>query len=460
MTFLNEKTYSIEDAFSAADCTSDLMKIAISEWYSIFYRCEPSRDYDPCQRIPYTIVNKIVKTMFGEYTVSCDDDFASRVINSLENIRITAVHNALIGGVSYIKPFPLKDRFSFLCIPRSNILVFGKDVEGNPVDIGTAENIISGNSYYTLLERRTIGSDGLLVIKNKLYRSDSKDDLGRRVPLSSLPRYEALKDEYTFSKPVGLGMVPVVCPMPNCVDGSADPVSIYAAAVGLIKNIDQNEAQLCGEFERGKSRLVVSNDMLSKSAWNENGKQIIKKELKDDIFTGLEDDPERVGITIFSPNLREQNYIARKTEYLRNVESIIGLKRGLLSDVESAERTATEITSSAGDYNLTIIDFQKMWEKSIKSTLVLCGDLGLLYNITGAHELTGESITIDWGNGILYDEDKTWEDYKDQVMRGLIKPEIALGWRYNMPTDTPEDLQKIRERYMPDIDNLTSGFET
>ena len=43
---------------------------------------------------------------------------------------------------------------------------------------------------------------------------------------------------------------------------------------------------------------------------------------------------------------------------------------------------------------------------------------------------------------------------KDQVAKGLLKPEIAIGWRYGMPTDTPEDLQKIRERYMPEIEAM------
>lgn len=53
-------------------------------------------------------------------------------------------------------------------------------------------------------------------------------------------------------------------------------------------------------------------------------------------------------LAIFSPALREQSFLARKQSYLRAVESIIGLKRGLLSEVEEVERTAKEIISSAG----------------------------------------------------------------------------------------------------------------
>ena len=74
-----------------------------------------------------------------------------------------------------------------------------------------------------------------------------------------------------------------------------------------------------------------------------------------------------------------------------------------------------------------------------------------MYHVPGAHEVPDDSVTFDWGNGVLYDEEKTWEDMKDQVARKLLKPEIAVGWRYGMPYETEADLQKIREKYMPDV---------
>lgn len=451
-SIITNRAYGYEDAFGATDCTSLDMKTAIDEWFKLFYRTKPEDGEDPCQRIPYTVVNKITKTMFGEYQAVTDDDFASSILEGLSKIHRRAMHSALVGGLAYIKPFPIgQDCFTFTVVSRSNMLIFGKDVDGNPTDIGTAERTISGKSYYTLLERRTIGPDGLLTIRNKLYRSDSADTLGRPAPLSSIPRYEALPEEYTYPEPVGLGMVPLVCPVPNCVDGSTDPVSVYAAAVGLIHNIDRNEAELSGEFERGKSRLIVSADMLRPSA---DG---TRKALKDDVFTGLDDNPEEVGITIFSPALRESSFLARKAEYLRNVESIIGLKRGLLSEVEAMDKTATEVTSSAGDYNLTIIDFQQMWDDAVEAILVLCGKLGRLYRVTGAHDLDADSVAIDWGNGVLYDEDKTWTDYKAMVAAGMLRPEIAVGWYFGMPTETPEDIEAVRARYMPAIDSLMGG---
>ena len=183
------------------------------------------------------------------------------------------------------------------------------------------------------------------------------------------------------------------------------------------------------------------------------------RHFSDHIFVGVDDSPENVGVTIFSPELRDQSFLNRKREYLRNVESIIGIKRGLLSEVEAEERTATEVTSSEGDYNLTIIDLQEVWTRAVKDTVNLCCILGRLYHVPGAKEVNEDEITIDWGNGVLFDEEKTWADYLDMVSRGLLKPEIALGWKFGMPTETEADLAAIRKKYMPELQQLTAGEE-
>ncbi len=435
----------LEMAFHAVDTTSNMMKAAIQRWYDMYYEKEATDESDPCQRIPYTIVKKLAKTAFSEYSATSKDDFASSVIRAADSKKQKAMHKALIGGISGLKPVPTKDGFRFSVVDRSVMLVFARDGDGVPVDIGTYEKSTFGRFYYTLLERRTVGKGGYLTITNKLYRSQNEGTLGSPAPLTELPQYADMLEEYTFQKPIGsVGIAWLKTPIENCVDGSADCVSVYAPAVGLIENINRNEAQMNGEFDRGKSRIIASADMLE---FDETGK---RKKLSADVFTAVDEAPDEVGITIFSPELREQSFLNRKREYLRNAETIIGLKRGLLSEVEAEERTATEVTSSEGDYNLTIIDFQQMWENALREAVRLCGILGQLYHIPGAHEVAEDSVVIDWGNGVLFDEEKTWADYKDMVASGLLKPEIALGWRFNMPADTPAQQEKIRKMYMPD----------
>ena len=427
--------YEYQQAFGAADKTSGAMRRAVEDWFGLYYG-KAAPEEDSCQRIAYTVVNKLVKTVFSEYKVTAEDPLLRKTLDGMEKMKNEAVQLALIGGECYIKPCPEKAGFSFTLIPRDRVLIFGRDARGVPVDIGTAEKSVLGQHYYTLLERRKVDEKGFLTMENRLFRSYDPDQLGQPVSLGEHPMYRGLWERYTYEKPVGsVGLVRMKTPMLNCVDGSADGVSVYAAAAGLIRNIDRNEFQLSGEFSRGESRIIASKDLLGKEG------------LTDHLFLGLDDDPEAVGITVFSPQLREQSFLARKQEYLRNVESVIGLKRGLLSEVNAEQRTATEVSSSQGEHNLTVMDFQQMWELALREGVRLTKALGTLYGLETAEDVR---FTVDWGNGVLYDEEKLWKDYMAMVAAGLLKPELALAWRFNLPADTEAERLAIRQRFMPE----------
>ena len=434
------RIYSYEEAFGAVDLTSRPMRRAIGQWFDAYYG-NAEDGADPCQRVAYTVVSKLVRTVLGEYQAVSQDPFCQAVLTKLGEKTRQAMEMSLVGGECYIKPCPEKAGFSFTLIPRDHVLVFGRDAAGNVTDMGTVEQSVRGRCYYTLLERRSVDENGYLTMENKLFRSYNAQNLGQEVPLDSHPEYGNLPAVYRYDTPVGsVGLAQLRTPMLNCVDGSRDGVSLFAPAMGLIRAIDENEAQLREEFIRGQSRIIASRDLLTEGA---NGEKL----LTDHLFVGLDDDPEQVGITLFSPQLRYEAYLERKQEYLRNVESVIGLKRGMLSDANVEDRTATEIASSAGDYNLTVMDFQRMWEQALRETLALCCRLARLYQVGQPPE--SPEFSVDWGNGILYDEDKTWQDYQAMVASGLLKPEIALGWRFNMPSQTDEERENIRKRLMP-----------
>ena len=427
--------YDYEERFGASDKTTKAMKEAIEEWFSLYYSSQVESGSDPCQRIAYTVVNKLVKAVFGEYSATAADRVYQHLVDALDEKRKSAVQLALVGGESYLKPCPEQDGFSFTLIPRDHVLIFGRDARGEPTDVGLMERSSCGKYFYTLLERRSLDEAGLLTIENKLYRSADGSALGTQVGLSEHPGYGNLTERYRFTVPLdGVGLVRMKTPSLNCVDGSDDGVSVYGAVAGLIRNIDENEAQMNGEFSRGESRVIVSADMLREG------------QLQDHLFVGLDEDPEAVGMTVYSPQLRYEAYLARKQEYLRNVESMLGLRRGMLCEANMDERTATEITSSSGDFNLTVIELQQMWESAQAKTLALCGRLAALYQLPYPEEMT---VTVGWGNSTLYDEDKIWEEYRQMVSMGLIAPEVALGWRFNLPANTEEERQIIRKRYMP-----------
>lgn len=298
---------------------------------------------------------------------------------------------------------PGREGFDFVVVRRDCYAPLGRDSHGNLTDVGTMERLTHAGRRYLLLERRTAGEVGL-TIETRLFELNG-DALGCETPLDTLPQTAALRPTLLLPGVVGVGLAAVRTPLRNCVDGSADAVSVYAPAVGLLHALARNEQRLEQEFANGASRVFASEDLLREDAWGRPG-------LRDDLFVGLPDDPANVGVTVYSPTLREGSYLARKQDLLRGCENLLGLKRGLLSEVEAVERTATEITSSQGEYSLTIQDLQEMWTNALRSALALCDALGRAYALCPGTALDPDQIVIDWGDGVLYDRTRTWQEYQ------------------------------------------------
>ena len=146
--------YDYEQAFGLWDRTSTAMRKAIERWFAMYYDSTTSETADTCQRIPYTIVNKVVKSVFGEYQAKAGTPFGQSLLDSLNEKKRLALQLALVGGSCYIKPCPTDKGFSFTIVPRNQVLVFGRDGNGNITDLGLVEKQVEDNYFYTLLERR------------------------------------------------------------------------------------------------------------------------------------------------------------------------------------------------------------------------------------------------------------------------------------------------------------------
>ena len=442
-----------ERAFSDMDVTSSAMRAAIREWFNLFFMRVPEREEDPAQRIPCAIVSRLAKACFAEYDSRFNSvpapgskaDWMNVVRNSIDEVKLDVLQWTMVGGECFLKPAPDSTGGLVYQVVRRdcyNVLARGP---GGITDVLLRERNRIGGRIFTLLERRSVDGRGYLTIQNKLYLSNTPAVLGYEIPLDSLPQYAALAPKHTYSMPFnGLGMTYVRMPIANTVDGSPDGVSIYESAIQLIHNIYKNEYLLGREFELGRSRIIVAADMLVKPR-SDGGVMRIK----DDIFVGL-DGGEGMGSTIFSPALRDESFERRKQNYLKACENAIGLKRGLLSDVEAMERTAKEITSSEGDYSLSIIDLQRMWYNVLSETLRISDLWGQTLGLCGSQAVDIEHLlSVNWGNGILYDDSKSWQETLEMVQSGILKPELALAKKFDLPCKTPEDIEKIRAKYMP-----------
>ena len=245
---------STAQGFGSPDVTTSAMRAAIKEWFGIYFRQEAGDKKDPCTRLAYTIVHKLDKGVFAEYKSDILDKektskgaWMDANLSLLDLAKSDIMQWMLVGGEVYVKPVPRtgpdgKTVFRPQPIRRDRAVILARDGDGHITSIGTAEEMASGGKYYTLLEKRTVDAAGYLTIENKLFESSDRHSLGIRVSLTRLAQYEALPDRYTYPRPVGgLGLAVLRVPLVNCVDGSADAVSIYEPAMQVIQNIDRME---------------------------------------------------------------------------------------------------------------------------------------------------------------------------------------------------------------------------
>ena len=433
----------LEQAFGKSDVTSVKMRAAVREWFDLYYGV-PRAGEDTAPRVAALIVGKLCRTVFAEYETRLPPeapDPLRRSLSALNAAAKTAMQYALVGGECLLKPVPRDGAFDFAAIRRDCYVPLARDAHGSLLAVGTMERHSVDGRQYALLERRTAGADGL-TIETRLFELNGQT-LGRCVPLATLPACAELVPQLVLPGVQGVGLAVLKTPLMNCVDGSPDAVSIYAPAAGLLHALARCEEQLNAEFANGASRVFASEDLLRPDAQG-------RRALQDDLFVGLPDDPANVGVTVYSQTLREGSYLARKQDLLRGCESLLGLRRGILSEVESpAEpRTATEIAATSVDYDLTIRDLQSAWTDAVQQAMALCSALGAVYGLDGLPQTAAPAI--DWGDGVLYDRARIWAEQRELVDAGLLRPELALAWYFDLPHETEAELAEIRRRFMGD----------
>lgn len=451
MGFFNlfsRRASNIEEALGAKDTTSQKMQDNLKECYELMYEGNTDRE-DNCMRLPALIIDKLTKATFSEYETDAENDEIKTIVDKLGEIKEKAMQSLLLGGEMLIKPIVRADGFDFSVVKRDCFVPLARNEKGVITSVGLSELTIDDAYYYTLIEKRTATPEGLRI-QYKLFRSPTRGTLGTEVDLHRLPKYATLEPDTLIPGIEGTGLTYVKTPVLNNIDGSNDGVCIYSTATDLIKRINLNEMQMNDEFALGQSRIIAPSSMFLKDP---NG----KLKLHDKVFTVVEGDADDQPIQIFSPTLREESYLRRKTEYLRNIENLIGLKHGLLADVSMEDKTATEITDSKGDYALSIAQLQNTWTNAVIDTINLCIEYSYVYDNMITRNFERGDIVIDYGDGVLYNRDKTAQELLSMVAAGILRPEKYLAWYYSLPDDTPEDLENIRKKYMPEMEALFNG---
>ena len=158
---------------------------------------------------------------------------------------------------------------------------------------------------------------------------------------------------------------------------------------------------------------------------------------------------------IFDPAIRESSFYARLEELYARLEKEIGTSRGILTEVETSNATATAIRKALYD-TFTIVDdarvnFEKAMEDLIYSIDVLCN----YYNITPQGEY---EINYDWSYDLLQDPQQDFNQMVQGLNLGIIsKVEIRQWLKPNEDIDESKKAIEEIEQSNPSIEDLVGG---
>ena len=141
---------------------------------------------------------------------------------------------------------------------------------------------------------------------------------------------------------------------------------------------------------------------------------------------------------VFDPAFRP--YTDRLQELFKRLEHEIGTSAGILSEVNTANATATEIKRSMYDTFTIVDDMRSNIEKGIEDFLYSANVLANAYNLTpqGDYE-----VSFDWDYSLLEDSQEAFSQLITAQAKGIVSNVEVRQWL--KPDETIEDSQKAIE---------------
>lgn len=306
-------------------------------------------------------------------------------------------------------------------------ITFGDD--GKPLDIGfLTVKRVGETDYFTRFERHYF-TNGNLTIENKCFHSQDPSDIGQTCSLEEVPEWASINPGpviYPGMQQMDFGYYRN--PIKNRIDGSSCGVSIFEAAKGRIRKADIQGARLDWEYDSGERAIHVDDRALKK---DRNTGRFGMAKLNKRLYRGLDldDGKDKELYKEYSPTMRDDAYKRGLEEYKREIEFIVGLAYGDLSDVQEVEKTATEIKiSKARKYN-RVTAIQSNLEECLEDFAAGLAFYNGLYT-------SGYEFMCKFNDSILTDEESERQQDRQDVSMGVMSHlEYRMKW-YNEDEET------------------------
>lgn len=392
-------------------------------------------------RLSSAIASEFSRLVFGESEIKTDEKSPYRdIIDNFTNRLDDEFETALAFGGMMFKPY-LSHGKIFIDLIRADcflpISFVGK--------IMTAAVFISkktvGNIYFTLLEYHEFNTEGNThTIKNKICKSMNNEYIGMECGFDEVPEWSGLVPEITFKNVEKPLFSYFRVPCANDIDlDSPLGISVYARAIDLIRQADEQWARIEWEYESKETALDISMDMLKNDKLPKRKKRIYRQYDVDNLDGNF--------YNIFSPDIRDSSQFNYFNRILQRIEFNCGLAYGTLSDPQTVEKTAEEIRTSKQRSYSQVSAIQKNLESAINDLFYAVS----VYAKIGGIALDNAEITCTWGDSVLEDTDKEFQRRLQMVSAGLLTKEKFISWYFHCG-------ESQASAYIPQVDALFGGM--
>lgn len=293
--------------------------------------------------------------------------------------------------------------------------------------------------YYTLLEFHEWQNEKY-IITNELYKSDNKNEIGKRVPLNEL--YEGLAETaeitgmtrpiFNYLKPAGFNNINPHSPLGLGITDNSKPT---------LKQINDTFDQFNWEIKMGQRTVFLSDQML-KTRPDENGKpprQVFDPDVNVYKLAKMEFDQEFVKDV--TNDIRTEQYVSAINQSLKTLEMQLQLSVGTFSFDGRSVKTATEIVSENSLTYRTRNNHVNEVEKFIKGLIISTLELAKATKFNGKRLFDGEiptfeHIGVDFDDGIFVDKAQQLKFYGQAKTFGFIPTSEAIQRIFNIPKET------------------------
>ena len=362
------------------------------------------------------------------------DDALQKYVSKLHLISARAFGT---GGV-VLKPYIYNSRIYIDIVPQNRFFVIEHHGEvitkaGFIADIYCDAK---AKKKYARIEYHSLDSDNIYTIENKAvvseYDNNKRSDFrnskeSSEIALSETP-WADMPQRVSFSNVGQMLFAFVKCPSDNRKESCQSGGGIYGVPITygqdkLIKMILDLLNEIPDEY-RNKKAFIGADDLLfdKESRLPESG--LYK------LFRSGGGIDRQSFWEIFSPEIRHSSYFDGLDYLFGLLEKAVSVNKGILTDLNVSNATATAIKRSTLDTFSTVYAMRKNIEDAAVQLIYAFGIIADAFDL--CPKSTSEyKVKFDWNYGLLEDGAETWRQYLEGYNAGAVKLEELRMYLFN-----------------------------